>query len=66
MPYFSSNIRRRREEQWEQHAAMTSQRPQLSRENSVTEEIVENYPTELQRTLSDSFLPRGRPPNKRS
>ena len=54
-----------REEHWNPHSAATKQRPQLSRENSITDEIVENFPTEVHRTLSDSFLPRGRPPNNR-
>ena len=46
-----------REEQWNPNTAATKQRPQLSRENSITDEIVENFPTEIHRTFSDSFLP---------
>ena len=39
-------------------------RIQMQRQDSITEDIIENYPPSIPRTLSDSFLPRGRPPNE--
>ena len=54
------------EEQWNLNTIATKQRPQLSHGNSITEEIVENFPTPVHRTLSNNFLPRSRPPNNRN
>ena len=36
----------------------------ITREGSITELVVENFPREFPRTFSNSHLPRGRPPNK--
>ncbi len=45
---------------------LDQQRPQYQqrqhqRQDSITEEITQNFPQQIPRTLSDSFLPRGRP-----
>ena len=40
------------------------QQHQMERQNSITEEITDNFPATIPRTFSDSFLPRGRPPNE--
>ena len=46
----------------EEYLRQEKEHTPITREGSITE-LVENFPMEIPRTFSDSYLPRGRPPN---
>ena len=52
-----------RQHQFKNPSVNTRTPQPVSTQTSVTDLIMGNYPQQIPRTLSDSFLPRGQPPD---